>query len=111
MKYPGAWCLWTEKTFKPNYLPGWIPRPQIEISKSQGFNKVLGSGWAAQLDVNNSTCMRQMITSKQGVYLLNVDWAARSGYKLDSLKFEVRYNDKVLRSLSPIDYNLHTQSI
>jgi len=52
--------------------------------------------------------MRQMITSKQGVYLLNVDWAARSGYKLDSLKFEVRYNDKVLRSLSPIDYNLHT---
>ncbi len=106
-----TWCLWGEKNYSLPYLPGWIPNPEIEMSKGENYNKVLGSAWAVELDANKNSCIKQFITLKAGTYLLNIDWAARTGFTLSTNSVEARANGNIIRTIPATDFNFHAENI
>lgn len=51
------------------------------------------------------------VNLSRGKYEVSFDWAARDGKRLDTSQVIVKFNDKLLNTLSPKDYFCHRHSV
>lgn len=65
----------------------------------------------SELDASQNTCINQQLILKAGTYNLKFDWAARAGTSFATNGLQVIYNGQVIKTISPCDYNIHTDSI
>ncbi len=40
-----AWCGWNKYNFRQEYVPAWIPQPQIEVGRGTVYTNVMGNSW------------------------------------------------------------------
>jgi hypothetical protein len=93
-----------------NLVKEWIPDPDIEIGFGSTYNKYLEKNIRVlDLAPNSNSCVRQVIKGlTKGTYTLRFEYAARSDQKSEDCKFAVKYNTRVLKSVTPLDDRIRT---
>ena len=92
-----------------NFVRGWIPEPELEIGFGSYYNKYLQKERVLDLAPNANSCVKQVIKGlSKGTYRLRFEYAARSDQKSEDCKFAVKFNGKVLKSITPLDDRIRT---
>ena len=93
-------------------MKNWVPENDLEIGWGSHYNKNLGKERVLDLAPNSNSCVRQVIRYLQpGTYQLTYEYAARSDTRPSDCEFEVRFNDRTLKKVSPVNDRIQTDTI
>lgn len=95
-----------------NAVTGWTPDPEIEVGYGSVYSNNLGNERVVELAPNFNSCIRQSIKSLQsGCYQLKFEYAARKERAFDDCTFAVSLNGNTLKTITPADYQVHSEVI
>ncbi len=102
------WCIFNT----PNAVRNWIPEPEIEVGYGSVYSIHLKNERVLELAPNANTCVKQAIKNiEPGCYQLKFQWGARKDRSFSDCQFNVALGGKILKSITPRDYKINTETI
>lgn len=102
------WCIYNTA----NSVRGWCPEPEIEVGYGSVYSNYLTNERVLELAPNVNTCVKQAIKNiEPGCYQLKFEWGARKDRAFSDCQFNVSLGGKALKSITPSDYQIHSETI
>lgn len=76
------------------------------------YNSRLGKEKVIELAANTNTCIEQNVKNLvPGVYELKYEYAAREGITLEECRFKVTFQNKELKTITPLNHEINTDIV
>ena len=104
------WCHYN--SHRPNVVEGWIPDTDLEVGYGSIYNQFLDEKRVLDLAPTSNQCVRQVVRDlRPGLYDLAYEYAARSSHPVTEGEFEVSFEGKVLRKISPVSDRVEKDTV
>lgn len=88
-------------------VDGWTADSQLEVGYGYLYNDYLG--YERVIAPSKNSCVKQQLNYlTPGCYQLIIEYSARKDQQLSNCQFGVSMNGNLLKTISPIDYQVRT---